>query len=179
MASQPISSADLEPKPNHSILFESFLAKLGDIIDKLSPSPETLAARAALDLQQACCGLLMEVARLDAANAEQKREAVAKAMRQQFGIPNEQLMPMIESAGRPNNRLTSYYRPVSLINQRFEPARKAQFVEQLWRVAMIDGKIDMYEDHLVRKFADLLYVAHSDFILAKNRAQASHEPRTD
>ena len=175
MANKPISSADIEPKHNLSIMFESFLAKLRDFLDKIAPSPETLATREALDLQSACCSLLMEVVRLDSANAEQKREAVSRAMRQQFGIPDEQLVPMIENIGRPENRLTSYYRPAALINKRFGLARKAQFVEQLWRVAVIDGKIDMYEDHLVRKFSDLLHVPHSDFILAKNRAQASHE----
>jgi uncharacterized tellurite resistance protein B-like protein len=31
----------------------------------------------------------------------------------------------------------------------------------------------MYEDQLVRKLADLLYVAHADFILAKHRVQTA------
>jgi len=46
-----------------------------------------------------------------------------------------------------------------------------QFIELLWRVAIADGTIDMYEDQLVRKLADLLYVSHADFILAKRRVQ--------
>lgn len=153
-------------------LLGSAIAKLRDVVENIAPSPETLAQREALAVQKACCSLLMEVARLDPSSPERKRKVVSQAMREQFGLPEEELAPMVASAGRQENRLTSYYRPVALINKRFAPEQKAQFIEQLWRVAMADGKIDMYEEHLVRKLADLLYVPHADFILAKHRVQA-------
>jgi len=149
----------------------SILAKLRALIDGFAPSPEMRAQREAQALQGACCGLLMEVARLDSAAAERKRAAVSQAMREEFGIANEELAPMIASAARPENRLTSYFSPVALINQGYAPEQKAQFIERLWRVAIADGDIDMYEDQLVRKLADLLYVPHADFILAKHRVQ--------
>ncbi len=156
-------------------MFGSLLTHLRDFIDRLAPSQETLAWQDELALQRACCVLFMEVARLDAANADKKREIVAQGMREQFGLPDEELLPMIENAGLLENRLTSYFKPVLLINKRFGPARKTQFIEQLWRVAMVDGNIDMYEDHLVRKLSDLLYVPHTDFILAKNRVLGNVE----
>ncbi|MDD4881586.1 MAG: TerB family tellurite resistance protein [Gallionellaceae bacterium] len=152
------------------------LTKLNEFIDSLAPSPQSRIQRDASAVREACCGLLMEVARLDNANAEQKRGLVAQMMREQFEIPDADLSAMIDQAGRLENRLTSYFDPVKRINRRFEPHRKAQFVEQLWRVAMVDGDIDMYEDHLVRKLADLLYVPHNDFILAKNRVRAPRRP---
>lgn len=152
-------------------MLESLLAKLRAVIDDIAPSAETLAWRETVTLQKACCALLMEVARLDSAGADQKRKVVSQALRERFAIPDEDLAPMIANAGRAENRLTSYYRPVALINKRCAAEQKAQLIEQLWRVAMADGKIDMYEDQLVRKLADLLYVPHTDFILAKHRVQ--------
>lgn len=152
-------------------MLESLLTKLRGVIESVAPSAETLAQREALAVQGACCGLLMEVARLDGRGAERKRETVAQALREQFGISDGALAPMIADAGRQENRLTSYYEPVSLINQRCGADKKAQFIEWLWRVAMADGEIDMYEEQLVRKLADLLYVPHTDFILAKHRVQ--------
>ena len=148
---------------------------LRDFADSLVPSPETLARREAAALQQACCQLLLEVARLEAVNADQKRDVVASVMREEFGMPEAELAAAIDTAARPENRPTSYFDPVKLINAHFDAPRKAGFIEQLWRVAMVDGDIDMYEDHLVRKLADLLYVPHNDFILAKNRVRASVE----
>ena len=153
-------------------MFDKFQSKLHDFVESIAPSPETRMRRELAAIQQACCRLLMEVARLDEANAPQKRDVVAQAMQEQFDMPDAELAAMIDAAGRPENRPTSYFDSVTPINERFDPARKARFIEQLWRVAMVDGDIDMYEDHLVRKLSDLLYVSHNDFILAKNRVQA-------
>ena len=153
-------------------MFERFQSKLRAFVESIAPSPETRMRREMAAIQQACCLLLMEVARLDAANARQKRDVVAQAMREQFDMPDAELAAPIDAAGRPENRPTAYFDSVTPINERFDPARKAHFVEQLWRVAMVDGAIDMYEDHLVRKLSDLLYVSHNDFILAKNRVRA-------
>jgi uncharacterized tellurite resistance protein B-like protein len=156
-------------------MLESLLAKLRGVIDDIAPSPETLARREASALQKACCSLLIEVARLDSAGADEKRKAVSLALREQFALPDEDLAPMIANAGRAENRLTSYYGPVALINKRYVPEQKVLFIEGLWRVAIADGKIDMYEEQLVRKLADLLYVPHTDFILAKHRVQNGSE----
>lgn len=158
-------------------MIASLLSKLRGVVDDIAPGPETLARRAAFALQSAFCALLMEVARLDPAAALQKREAVAVAMRDHFATPDEELATMIADAGRPENRLTSYYNQVVLINKHCAPAQKTRFVEGLWRVAMADGKIDMYEDALVRELADLLYVSHADFVLAKHWAQDDRERR--
>jgi uncharacterized tellurite resistance protein B-like protein len=40
----------------------------------------------------------------------------------------------------------------------------------MWRVAMADDVLSRYEEHLIRKVADLLYVPHSDFMAAKQQA---------
>ena len=124
-------------------------------------------------IEHACCLLLIEVARLEPTRAEQKLERVAEAMRAEFAVPEIELAAMIDTFTRPESRLTSYFEPARLVNSHLSAARKAHFVEQLWRVAMVDGAIDMYEDHLVRKLSDLLYVPHREFILAKNRVQAT------
>jgi uncharacterized tellurite resistance protein B-like protein len=43
----------------------------------------------------------------------------------------------------------------------------------LWQVAYADGSLDPYEEALVRKIADLIYVPHREFIQAKHRIQES------
>jgi uncharacterized tellurite resistance protein B-like protein len=37
----------------------------------------------------------------------------------------------------------------------------------MWEVAYADGRVDRYEDHMIRKVADLLYLSHNDFIRMK------------
>ena len=50
---------------------------------------------------------------------------------------------------------------------------KVGLIESLWKVAYSDNQLDKYEEHMVRRIADLLYVAHSDFMQSKNRIKAS------
>lgn len=152
-------------------MFEKIQRALHDFVEDIAPSPETRMRREAAALQRACCRLLMEVARLEDSNDKLKRDVVSESMLDQFEMPLPDLAAMIDSAGRPENRLTSYFDQVTVINARFDLPRKVRLVEQLWRVAMVDGDIDIYEDHLVRKLSELLYVPHSDFILAKNRVR--------
>ena len=50
-------------------------------------------------------------------------------------------------------------------------------IEDLWRIAYSDERIDKYEDYVIRKVADLIYVTHSDFIKSKLKVKnsISHE----
>ena len=148
----------------------SFADAIRSFADAIAPSAETIAQREALALRRACCGLLIEVARLNSEHIKRKRETVAQALAETFAMPPDETAALIAAVGGKANRYTSYYDPVALINKLWLPPQKARLIEQLWRVAMADGRLDMYEEHLVRKLADLLYVAHADFILAKHRA---------
>jgi uncharacterized tellurite resistance protein B-like protein len=43
----------------------------------------------------------------------------------------------------------------------------------MWQVAFSDDHLDKYEEHLIRKVADLLYVSHSDLMRMKHQAKPS------
>ena len=58
-----------------------------------------------------------------------------------------------------------------LVNQHYDHDAKIQLVENLWQLALADGRLDKYEEQFVRKISGLLHVAHSDFIKAKLRAK--------
>ena len=45
---------------------------------------------------------------------------------------------------------------------------KNEIIEMLWRLALIDDSLDRYEDYLVRKIADLLYVSNSNVLRIKH-----------
>ena len=45
-------------------------------------------------------------------------------------------------------------------------------VELLWQIAYANESLHIYEEHLVRKIADLLHVPHSAFIAAKLNASS-------
>ncbi len=150
-------------------ILSKFMSAIRRALDAVAPSAETIARREALATKRAYCGLLMEVARLASPQADLKRAAVAATLKEAFSSDATDTASCVENAPR----YTSYYEPVALLNRKLAPPQKVQFVEHLWRVAYADGDVDMYEDQLVRKLSELLYVAHADFILAKHRVRES------
>jgi len=42
----------------------------------------------------------------------------------------------------------------------------------MWQVAFADDNLDRYEEHLIRKVAELTYVSHQDFIRLKHSSSA-------
>ena len=63
------------------------------------------------------------------------------------------------------------------INRQLDHEQKAHVVELLWQVAYADGDLDKYEEHLVRRIADLIHVpalgVHPDEAQGRKRGLAS------
>ena len=50
---------------------------------------------------------------------------------------------------------------------------KYAVLENIWRVAFADGRIDKYEEHIIRRIAELLHLNHREYIQARHRAEAA------
>ena len=149
----------------HSIkrFFESYLV------------PDTQTA--GRDPQQAArlagAALLLEVADSDYQRSPDEKKAVVAAIRKGFGINAPQAEELIGLAAAEQADATDYFQFTSLINRTYSKEQKTQLIEALWQVAFADKEIHKFEEHLVRRLADLLHVPHSDFIAAKHRVLKS------
>ncbi len=126
-------------------------------------------------LQVATAAMLIEMARADFDVHPEEIEQVTQAVQTTFGLSQTDAEELIRLAEEEAKQATDYYQFTSLINKGFSLEEKIQVVELMWQVAYVDGHMDKYEDHLVRKLANLMHVAHKDFIAAKHRARASQE----
>ena len=68
---------------------------------------------------------------------------------------------------------TSLYQFTGQINDHLDQQQKQSLLESIWRVAFADGRIDKYEEHLIRRMADLLHLNHREFMQARHRAEES------
>ncbi len=119
----------------------------------------------------ATAALLIEMTRADHEVKAIERDAVTRAIDKAFGLPPEETRELVALAELEADQATSLYEFTRLINQHFSHQDKGHIVELLWEVAYADGELDKYEEHLVRKLADLIHVPHSTFIRAKHRAR--------
>ncbi len=140
-----------------TIFFEQFIQ-----IDEESVDPEH-----ALNL--AVAALLIEMVRMDNDVTEEEKIKLHEIWNQHYGITADEIKQLTELAESELNESTDYYQFTALINQNFGREEKVNMIEQLWKIAYSDGKIDSHEEHYLRKVADLLFVPHSEFIKAKLR----------
>jgi uncharacterized tellurite resistance protein B-like protein len=118
-------------------------------------------------LQVAAAALLIELGKADYNTGAAEQGAIVDAIKRCTGVRDDELEALLADAQRSSAQSTSLYEFTSLINRDYSVDEKYALIVELWRIAAADGEIHKYEDHLIRKIADLIYVTHSDFIRAK------------
>jgi len=122
-------------------------------------------------LRLAVAALLIEVTHLDHEVTPEERAAVDLAVRRHMGLSGETVAELLQCAERERADSTDYYQFTLLINREYDAARKVELIELMWRIAYADDALHRYEEHLIRKIAELLYVPHRAFVAAKHRAR--------
>jgi len=146
------------------------LDAIRDFFERHIDAPPTEAdERRSIEL--ATAALLVEVVRLGGELKPVEREAVHRAVRGRFGLSADEADSLVRLAEQQARQATDHYQFTSLINQRFSQAQKQRVIELMWQVAYADHELSAYEQHVIRKIADLLYVPHRAYIAAKLRAR--------
>lgn len=121
----------------------------------------------------AVAALLVEVLRADSEVDDAERRQVADSLAVQLGLGDADCRELMALAERKVEDANDLYQFTSQVNRACGAEEKARLVEQLWRVAGADSVIHKYEEHMIRRIADLLHVSHREFIAAKLRAATS------
>lgn len=122
------------------------------------PAPEETSAE---QLKIASAALLLEMVTMDDKIEAIEQEAVLSLVQQRFSLTPEQASTLSEMAEQQRKESVDYYQFTSLINKSYNLDQKIELIESLWEIAFVDGDLDMHEEYLVRKIADLLYVPHA------------------
>jgi len=125
----------------------------------------------------AYASLLIEVIKSDDHFDQREQHELLNILGAKLGIDEKALGELSELAHKKSDESTSLYEFTREINDKYQYEDKVQLIEDLWRIAYSDERIDKYEDYVIRKVADLIYVAHSDFIKSKLKVKnsISHE----
>ena len=122
-------------------------------------------------LELTCAALMFEVARADFAVEATELDTVNPLLTEQFDLAPEELVSVTERAAQQADAATCLYEFTRTLNELASAEEKRALLAMMWRVAMADDVLSRYEEHLIRKVADLLYVPHSDFMAAKQQAR--------
>lgn len=111
--------------------------------------------------------LLVEIARSDFSLDEVELAAILGGLARQFDLPEQQARALLDEARREHGDSTSLQPYVAALNDAASHGEKLQLLEALWRVAYADGELHRYEEHMLRRVSELLFLSHSDFIKTK------------
>ncbi len=115
----------------------------------------------------ACAALLIEVMNSDHELDERESKEFVDVLKDSLEVTGKELDELAELAEMEARQATSLYEFTRLINDEYDYVEKVGLIENMWRIAFSDERLDKYEEHLIRKIADLIYVSHSDFIKSK------------
>lgn len=120
-------------------------------------------------LQLAVGALLLEMSHMDGTVDDDELEAINHALRQSFDLNSAEAAELLSLAQAEHADAIDSYQFTSLINAHYSMEQRIQLIEMLWQIAYADHSLHKYEEHLLRRISDLLYVSHSAFIAAKHR----------
>jgi len=123
-------------------------------------------------LQLASAALMIELIRADRQFDQAETDAMLAILKERFDLDQSAMDELMILAEEEAREATSLYQFTSLMNEHFDHREKVLMILNMWEVAYADGRIDRYEEHLIRKVADLLYLSHKDFITSKQQARA-------
>jgi len=122
-----------------------------------TPEPEDTALAAAV--------LLTEVIKADYAVDDTEKSAMKKAMTAL--IPERDAEVLLTEAFSTSDTANDLQKFTSIVHKHWSDEQKSDLLVGMWRVAFADEKLDKYEEHIIRRIADLLYIPHSEFIRTK------------
>tara|TARA_B110000037_G_scaffold179991_1_gene206434 strand:- start:346 stop:801 length:456 start_codon:yes stop_codon:yes gene_type:complete len=135
--------------------------------NKLTKKEEEEAPTAMSRVDLTCAALLVEVMNSDHELDEREHQEFMAVLQQSYNIAESDLEELTQLAKDEAFEATSLYEFTKLINDSYDYEQKVGLIENMWRIAFSDKRLDKYEDHLIRKVSELIYVSHSDFIKTK------------
>lgn len=123
-------------------------------------------------LAVAATALMVQLSRVDQDEDERELKAIVEGAVKAHQVSREEAEEILADALSHADDATSMYEFTGLINEHVDQAGKQALLESIWRVAFADGRIDKYEEHLIRRMADLLHLNHREYMQARHRAES-------
>jgi len=126
-------------------------------------------------IQLASAALLIEMSHADGEVTDAEENRIRQLLDARFQLSADEITSLLDLAHDKKHEATDYHEFTSLLNTHCTQQQKVRLVQDLWSVAFSDDDLDKFEEHLLRRLADLLHVPHQDFIRTKHKASARSE----
>ena len=122
-------------------------------------------------LNLVAAALMMEVARADFREDVVESERIFDLLKRAFGLSPEETELLMEEAGEEVDESVSLYEFTRLINDQLDQQEKRLVIRLMWQVAYADSSLHRYEEHVIRKVAELIYLPTAELLRLRHEAE--------
>ena len=126
------------------------------------------------DVRVAACALLLEIGRIDGGMTPAEMAATVEWMQAYYDLDKAHAEALVAEAEAQLAESIDYWQFAHLINEHYSIEEKLAIVEIMWKVVYVDGRLNMYEDHLMHKLSNLLRLSHSQLMDVKVKVLRAH-----
>jgi len=125
------------------------------------------------DIDIAAAALLVEVARADHEQTAAEEATMGELLASSLRLSADEVRAVLDDAGDAVEEATSLFEFTRLVNEHYSIDEKRRLIRSMWRVALADQDLDKYEEHIIRRVAELIYLPHPEFIQTKHEAHSA------
>jgi uncharacterized tellurite resistance protein B-like protein len=150
-------------------LIKRFLDQIVEAISDTGTLEED-ASRRDRAIRRATAVLMLDVALADKVFDERELDYLRAAAETHFDLGPGEAEELIEAARDEAEDLVSLHEFTHLLHSHLNEEEKAAVIGVLWQIAYSDRQLDKYENALVLKISDLLYVSRGRVMRLKHDA---------
>ena len=111
---------------------------------------------------------MLAVAKADFDEDPDEESLIIETIKSIFEIDDDVLARLLSYAHSKtdSSQLTEF---TDLVNQHYDTNDKRSLIDCLWRVALADGRVDLYEEQFIKRVAELIAVAADEVQASKAR----------
>ena len=130
---------------------------------------------AGIDPQLAAAALMFEVVWADHDIDDSEMQSMAALLQDIFTLDQSRVNELVALTRANHDASVGVFPFTRALNEQLDAQEKYLVLKAMWSIAYADAHIDAFEEHTIRRIADLLYVPHQRFIEAKRAARAERE----
>ena len=138
---------------------------------KKKDSVEILEKQSSFEIELTAAVLAYEIARADGEVGDKELDIIMKEVKiisEKVGKNENEILRIIEIYSKDS---VSFYEFVEDINKNYSKKEKHSLIKFMWNIAFADGKLDVNEERLIRRLADLIKIKDIEVLKLKHSAK--------
>jgi len=130
--------------------------------------------RSSFEIELTASVLAYEIARIDGEISNEELSLLIEEIKKISKKVNKNFNEILKIVEIYSKDSVSFYEFVEDINKNYDKEEKLSLLNFMWKIAYADGKLDVDEEKLIRRLADLIKIKDIDVLKLKDISKRNH-----